>query len=117
MGLAKKVGYIALLAGTFAFGKYCTGPDVEKQDVFDYIHNNPKQSKEIFMYTRDYIEKRNPEFLDSLNVKSLSKEQKRELFDDYLESKGQHFYQDLKESLDEFGDKTNRAYDEFKKDK
>lgn len=107
---------MTLIAGIFVSNEYCTGPDIEKEDVFSYINKHKENRKEIFLYTRKYIKQDNPEFLDSLRINELTEEQKAELFEDYLKVSGHQFYQDFKESIKELSDKTRRAYEEFKKD-
>lgn len=114
-GLTKKVICAALIIAAFGLGKLCSRAKIEKSNVFSYIDCNKEDRKEIFLYTKDYLRKDEPYFLDSLNISELTDEQKEELIKDYLKNSGNIIYQKSKGFLEKARDKTKRAYEEFKK--
>lgn len=97
-GLVKTAFYGGIVIGSFFVGKDFSNVDVNR--VYRFIDKHPNYEKNIFIYTRDKLEDLDPSFLESLNVKSLTKEQRKEIAKNYLENQIKKSYNQGKKSLE-----------------
>jgi hypothetical protein len=100
MGLVSKIICGTLIVGTFFVGREIYRTDLNK--VYRFIDRNPNYTTQIFNYSKNKLKTTNPSFLESLDIDSLSDEQKKEIAEDYIKNKVKGTYEESRKSLQDF---------------
>lgn len=107
-GLVKTAFYGGLIVGSFFLGRSLSGTDINK--VYKFIDEHPNHERDIFLYVRNRLGESDSPFLDSLNIESLTEEQKREIVKDYLEEKIKQGYNQGRKSLENLSENISRFF-------